>query len=112
MRLERGSIHFLHTRFSFNKAIFKTQYYSSKALGFKTAENDDLHSASRGWGSKMGKQNRETDQQRKINKPLAKPPSKPLPGPPYYRCRQHNGRLHRAFLHCTQGGPKTAEVNK
>ena len=50
VRLETAGINipFLHTRLSFNQAIFKMQYYSSKALGFETAENDDLHGAGRG----------------------------------------------------------------
>ena len=50
VRLETAGINipFLHTRFSFNQAIFKTQYYSSKALGFKIAENDDMRGAGRG----------------------------------------------------------------
>ena len=49
VRLETAGINipFLHTRFSFNQTIFKTQYYSSEALGFKTAENDDLRGADR-----------------------------------------------------------------
>ena len=50
VRLETMGINipFLHTRLSFNQAIFKMQYYSSKSLGFKTAENDDMRGAGRG----------------------------------------------------------------
>ena len=42
------NIPFLHMRFSFNQAIFKMKYYSSEALGFKTAKNDDMCGAGRG----------------------------------------------------------------
>ena len=83
--------------------------YSGTALGFQTAEKrwtarDDV---GRGWGLKPGKRGKPTVEETFGHKKIT---LKPLHGPHYYegktRCRRHNGRLHRTFIHCARGEPK------